>query len=255
MGSKFQIQHTIRAAATASHVGPLRGLTVFQHSLDHERAGHVARSLGQERSPTTPPPRCAANPLPTASQPDQFAGALQIRRGIIGSFRGGLRAAPSSYPPKPKPQRGDETSRGFGASHEGRSLQKGPSTNTIIHFGSLDVRAVDLPWLTSLSGSPRVLSSSMRPLNALPAEPRATSQEGTRGPRRCTGLSRSAKLLFLVTSFQLGPETRAPGMRLGWGAGRYRRGIRLRTNSWKHSPALPTIVFYDSSLRWLEINT
>ena len=54
------------------------------------------------------------------------------------------------YPPKPKPRRGDETSRGFGASHEGRSLQKGPSTNTIIHFWQPHVRAVVSPWPTSL---------------------------------------------------------------------------------------------------------
>ena len=83
------------------------------------------------------------------------------------------------YPPKPKPQRGDETSRGFGASHEGRSLQKGPSTNTIIiHFWQPHVQAVVSSWLTSLSGSPRLPSSSVRSLNAMPAEARATSQEG-----------------------------------------------------------------------------
>jgi hypothetical protein len=82
------------------------------------------------------------------------------------------------HPPKPKPRRGDETSRGFGASHEGRSLQKGPSTDTIIHFWQPHVRAVVSPWLASLSGSPRLPSSSVRSLNAMPAEARATSQEG-----------------------------------------------------------------------------
>ena len=138
-----------------------------------------ARGLGWERGPTTPPPHCAANPSPTASQPDRIAGALQIRRVIIGNVRAAF-GAPlfPLYPPKPKPQRGDETSRGFGASHEGRSLQKGPSTNTIIHFWRPHVRAVVSPWLTSLSGSPRLPSSSVRSLNAIPADAHATSQEG-----------------------------------------------------------------------------
>ena len=160
----------------------------------------------------------------------------------MGAF-GAAFGPPLLYPPKPKPQRGDETSRGFSASHEGRSLQKGPSTNTIIHFGSLDVRAADLPWLTSLSGSPRVLSSSMCPLDALPAEPRATSQEGTRGPRRCTGLSRSAKLLFLVTSFQPGTGDASAGMRLGWGAGRYRRESASERTAGSILPRCPPSFF------------
>jgi hypothetical protein len=61
------------------------------------------------------------------------------------------------------------------ALHEGRSLQKGPSTNTIIHFWRPRVRAVVSPWLTSLS---KVASSSVCALSAMPAEARATPQEG-----------------------------------------------------------------------------
>ena len=56
---------------------------------------------------------------------------------------------------KPKPQPGEQPSRGFGASHEGRSLQKGPSTNTNIHFWRSQVRPVVSPWLTFSSGSAR----------------------------------------------------------------------------------------------------
>jgi hypothetical protein len=57
-------------------------------------------------------------------------------------------------------------------------LQKGPSTNTIVHFWQPHVRAVVSPWLTSLSESPQLPSSSVRSLNAVPAEVRAASQEG-----------------------------------------------------------------------------
>ena len=98
-------------------------------------------------------------------RPSQLASPTNSPRPLGRLFR---------WTTKPKPQPGEQPSRGFGASHEGRSLQKGPSTNTNIHFWRSQVRPVVSPWLTSLSGSARGLhdlGTSLDEGNAATSQP------------------------------------------------------------------------------------